>query len=76
VAHIDKPMRQEKTMTPLAICDACLTRPVFGQMQLRDDAGHLVAAWWSCAECADRDAPIHAQRGLQVAVVGFIESSW
>ena len=57
-------------MTCPPICDACLLRPVFGMMQLRDDDGHLVAAWWTCTECADHDAPIHCSRGLNVSVLG------
>ena len=57
-------------------CETCLSRPAFGLFTLHTEDGEHVASWWSCAECADRDAPIHAARGLQVAVVGFIESSW
>ena len=49
-------------------CDACLTRPAFGRMTLHTEDGHHVAAWWTCCECADHDAPIHSARGLLVAV--------
>lgn len=54
-------------------CEACLREPAFGLMQLRTDEGHLVAEWWTCCECADRDAPIHYERGLRVAVIGTFD---
>lgn len=50
-------------------CDACLSRPAFGVLTLHDEDGHQLAAWWTCCECAEHDAPIHTARGLTVAVV-------
>ena len=37
---------------------------------MHDGDGHLVAAWWTCVECADHDAPIHAERGMHASVPG------
>jgi hypothetical protein len=53
-----------------ARCEACLMRPAWGVLTLEDDDGHQVAAWWTCPECADHDAPIHTARGIHVAVWG------
>ena len=50
-------------------CEACLTRPALGLLILTTPDGHDVADWWTCGPCADHDAPIHAARGLAVAVV-------
>jgi len=50
-------------------CESCLSREAFGLFTLHTDEGEHVASWWSCAECADRDAPIHDARGLLVSVV-------
>jgi hypothetical protein len=54
-------------------CEACLTRPAFGLMSLHTQDGEHVAAWWTCCECADHDAPIHAARGMLVSVVGSFD---
>lgn len=56
-------------MLPETLCEACLTRPVFGLLSLHTDDGHHVASWLTCAECADHDAPIHTARGMRVAVL-------
>lgn len=64
---------------PPALCEACLQRPVFGLLTLTTDEADLIAAWWTCAECADHDAPIHSARGLRVAVYGSFasfDSAW
>ncbi len=50
-------------------CEACLTKPAFGLMTLHDEDGQHVAAWWTCCECADHDAPIHTAQGMAVAVI-------
>lgn len=50
-------------------CEACLDRPAFGLLTLHTVDGEHVLSWWSCAECADRDAPIHVAEGLRVSVV-------
>jgi hypothetical protein len=50
------------------LCEACLTRPALGVLTLHTAEGEHVAAWWTCARCADHDAPIHDARGLVVAV--------
>lgn len=60
-------------MADVTLCEACLARPVFGLLQLHDEDGHLVAAWWTCCQCADHDAPIHYARGLAVSVIGTFE---
>lgn len=51
------------------LCDACLTRDAFGVLTLTDRDGHQIAAWWTCCQCADHDAPLHDARGLTVAVI-------
>lgn len=49
-------------------CEACLDRPALGLLTLHTEDGHHLAAWWTCAECADHDAPIHTARGMSVSV--------
>ena len=58
-------------------CETCLDREAFGLFTLHTVDGEHVAAWWSCADCADHDAPIHDARGMRVSIVvaPFIESS-
>lgn len=50
-------------------CEACLTRPALGLLTLHTPDGEHVAAWWTCGECADHDAPIHTDRGMVVSVI-------
>ena len=57
----------------MEFCEACLVAPAFGLMQLHTETGEHIACWWTCCECADRDAPIHSGRGLLVSVVGTFD---
>jgi hypothetical protein len=70
---IDKPKWQEAVMEP---CEVCLVVEAFGLMQLRTEDGHLLAEWWTCCDCADRDAPRHVERGLSVSVIGMLSDIW